>query len=61
VQATLRGRGSELFERWNPELFSQMVFAEMQWVRENCVFGACYKLGDAWGDNWWVFLYVRKD
>ncbi|MEO6709794.1 MAG: hypothetical protein ABI054_01310 [Planctomycetota bacterium] len=61
VQATLRGRGSGLFEHWNHERFVQMVFSEMHWVREHCVLGACYKLGDAWGDDWWVFLYVRKD
>jgi hypothetical protein len=61
VRSTLRGRGSGLFEHWNPKIFSRMVFSEMSWVREHCVFGACYKLGDAWGDDWWVFLYVRKD
>ena len=61
VQATLNGRGSGLFQHWNHERFAQMVFAEMHWVREHCVFGACYKLGDAWGDEWWVFLYVRRD
>lgn len=61
VQAALNGRGSALFEHWNHDRFAQMVFSEMHWVREHCVFGACYKLGDAWGDDWWVFVYVRKD
>ncbi len=61
VQATLSGRGSELFQHWDPKRFAEMVYREMRWVRERCVFGACYKLGDRWGDEWWVFLYVRKD
>lgn len=61
VQSTLAGRGSGLFQHWERERFAQMVYREMRYVRENCVFGACYKLGDAWGEDWWVFLYVRKD
>ena len=61
VQTTLDGRGSALFQHWNQEKFRSMAWAEMRWLRENCVFGACYKLGDAWGEEWWVFLYVRKD
>ena len=61
VQTTLAGRGSGLFQHWDPARLRDMFWAEMRWVREHCVFGACYKLGDAWGDDWWVFLYVRKD
>jgi hypothetical protein len=61
VRITLGGRGSGLFEHWNQERLRAMFWSEMTFVRENCVFGACYKLGDAWGDDWWVFLYVRKD
>lgn len=61
VQATLDGRGSVLFAHWDRERLARMFQAEMAWVREHCVFGACYKLGPAWGDDWWVFLYVRKD
>ncbi len=61
VQATLAGRGSELFQHWDSRRLAEMVYGEMRWVREHCVFGACYKLGERWGDEWWVFLYVRKD
>lgn len=61
VQTTLNGRGSGLFQHWDPARLREMFWSEMRWVREHCAFGACYKLGDAWGDDWWVFLYVRKD
>lgn len=61
VQTTLRGRGSALFAHWNREIYARMLWREMSFLRERCVFGACYKLGDRWGEDWWVFLYVRAD
>jgi hypothetical protein len=61
VQTTLYGRGSALFEHWNGELVAEMFWREMKYARDHCEFGACYKLGDAWGDDWWVFVYVRRD
>jgi hypothetical protein len=61
VQRTLAGRGSALFESWDRERVADMFWREMRWVREHCEFGACYKLGSAWGDEWWVFAYVRRD
>lgn len=60
VQRTLAGRGSALFDNWNRERVAEMFWREMRYVREHYEFGACYKLGDAWGDDWWVFAYVRR-
>jgi hypothetical protein len=61
VQRTLMGRGSGLFAQWNRSKLEAMFWREMQYIRDRCEFGACYKLGDAWGDDWWVFVYVRRD
>jgi hypothetical protein len=61
VQGFLAGRASELFQRWNHELVAGMFLREMRFVRENYRFGACYKLGANWKDDWWLFVYVRRD
>ena len=61
VQRTLAGRGSALFANWDRERVAEMFWREMLYVRERCEFGAAYKLGNAWGDDWWVFAYVRRD
>jgi hypothetical protein len=61
VQRTLGGRGSALFEHWDRERVAEMFWREMRYVRAGYEFGACYKLGTAWGDEWWVFAYVRRD
>lgn len=61
VQRTVRGRGSALFEHWNHERVVESFWREMVWLRERCEFATCYRLGDAWGDAWWVLVYVRKD
>ena len=61
VQRTLSGRGSALFEHWDPELLAQSFWHEMQWIRDHCEFGASYQLGPAWGGDWWVLVYVRRD
>lgn len=60
VQRTLAGRGSALFDNWDRERVAEMFWREMHYVREHYQFGACYKLGSAWGDDWWVFAYVRN-
>jgi hypothetical protein len=61
VRATLAGRGWGLVQHWNPEKVEQMAFRQMQWVREHCVFGACYFRDDASDEDRWVFLYVVKE
>lgn len=61
VQESLRGRGSALFKHWNPERLAESFWREMVWIRDRCEFGAAYKLGPAWGADWWVFVYVRRD
>lgn len=61
VQRTVRGRGSALFEHWQHERVVESFWREMLWLRERCEFATCYRLGDAWGDAWWVLVYVRKD
>jgi hypothetical protein len=33
----------------------------MLWLRDHCEFAASYRLGDAWGEPWWVLVYVRRD
>lgn len=61
VQETLRGRGSALFKHWAPERVAESFWREMVWIRDHCEFGAAYKLGPAWGSDWWVLVYVRTD
>jgi hypothetical protein len=61
VQRTLSGRGSALFEHWNRARVAESFWREMRWIRDHCEFGAAYKLGDAWGSDWAVLLYVRRD
>lgn len=61
VQRTLDGRGSALFERWDPERIAESFWREMLWIRDRCEYATCYRLGDAWGDRWWVLVYVRRD
>lgn len=61
VQQFLGGRASELFDGWDRERVEEMFRREMGWVREHCEFAACYKLGSAWGGDWWLFVYVRRD
>ncbi|MBM3992204.1 MAG: hypothetical protein FJ298_14515 [Planctomycetes bacterium] len=61
VRRTRRGRGSALFEHWDPARVDESFWREMVWLRESCEFAASYRLGDAWGEPWWVLVYVRKD
>jgi hypothetical protein len=61
VQESLRGRGSALFKHWSTERLSESFWREMVWLRERCEFAAAYKLGPAWGSDWWVLVYVRRD
>lgn len=61
VQETLRGRGSALFKHWDAQRLAESFWREMLWIRERCEFGAAYKLGPAWGSDWWVLVYVRRD
>ncbi len=61
VQETLRGRGSALFKHWDAARLAESFWREMLWIRERCEFGAAYKLGPAWGADWWVLVYVRRD
>jgi arabinofuranosyltransferase len=61
VQQSLRGRGSALFKHWSPQRLAESFWREMVWLRERCEFAAAYKLGPAWGSDWWVLVYVRRD
>lgn len=61
VQESLRGRGSALFKHWDPTRLAESFWREMVWIRDHCEFGAAYKLGPAWGADWWVLVYVRRD
>jgi hypothetical protein len=61
VKRTLGGRGSALFEHWNPARVAESFWREMRFIRDGYEFGACYKMGMAWGDDWWTFAYVRRD
>jgi len=61
VQRTLGGRGSALFEHWNATRLRESFWREMKWIRDHCEFAGAYKLGQAWGDDWWVLVYVRRD
>lgn len=61
VQRTLRGRGSALFEHWDQSKVAESFWREMCWLRDRTEFVTCYRLGDAWGDAWWVMVYVRRD
>ncbi|MCC7011802.1 MAG: hypothetical protein IT454_04490 [Planctomycetes bacterium] len=60
VQRTLAGRGSALFEHWDRARVAESFWREMLWLRERCEYATCYRLGDAWGDAWWVMVYVRR-
>jgi|TARA_B110000495_G_C22953212_1_gene558259 hypothetical protein len=57
VQGSVRGRGTILFKYWDSEKVSEMFYREMLHIRDNCEFGAVYKL---WGD-WALIAYVRRD
>ena len=61
VRRTRGGRGSALFEHWNPARVDESFWREMVWLRDRCQFVASYRLGDAWGEPWWVLVYVRSD
>lgn len=61
VQRTLSGRGSALFEHWDRDRLAESFWREMLWIRERCEFAASYQLGPAWGGDWWVLVYVRRD
>lgn len=61
VQRTLDGRGSALFAHWDRERLAESFWREMTWLRDRCEFAASYELGDAWGGDWWVLVYVRRD
>ena len=61
VRRTRNGRGSALFEHWDPARVDESFWREMVWLRERCDFVASYRLGDAWGEPWWVLVYVRRD
>lgn len=61
VRRTRNGRGSALFEHWDPARVDESFWREMVWLRERSDFVASYRLGDAWGEPWWVLVYVRRD
>jgi len=61
VQRSLGGRGSALFKYWAPERLAESFWREMVYLRDHTEFATAYKLGDAWGSDWWVLLYVRTD
>lgn len=61
VQESLRGRGSALFKHWRQERLAEFFWREMVYLRDRTEFAAAYKLGDAWGSDWWVLAYVRRD
>ena len=61
VRRTRDGRGSALFEHWDPARVDESFWREMVWLRDRCEFVASYRLGDAWGEPWWVLVYVRSD
>lgn len=61
VVRSLGGRGSALFEHWNHARVAESFWREMLFLRDGYEFGGCYKLGNAWGDDWWAFAYVRRD
>ncbi len=61
VRRTRGGRGSALFEHWDPARVDETFWREMLWLRDHCEFAASYRLGDAWGEPWWVLVYVRRD
>jgi hypothetical protein len=61
VRRTRGGRGSALFKHWDPARVDESFWREMVWLRDRCEFVASYRLGDAWGEPWWVLVYVRSD
>ncbi len=61
VQGILDGMGSALFRFWERDKLGAMFHREMRYVRDHCEFGAAYRLGRAWGGDWWILAYVRTD
>jgi hypothetical protein len=61
VRRTRAGRGSALFQHWDSRNVEESFWREMVWLRDRCEFVASYRLGDAWGEPWWVLVYVRSD
>jgi hypothetical protein len=61
VQRTLSGRGSALFEHWNHDQLADSFWHEMVWIRDHCEYATSYQLGPAWGGDWWVMVFVRRD
>jgi len=56
VQSTMAGRGVKLFRYWQRDKIGDVIYANMEWARDNGELLGCYELRQ----NWAVFVFVSK-